>query len=68
MTKTEMSAPIDPNRYLTFNTQHLTLRLDQEDGYLYISDHEQVISVPPNNFHALQEILDACNKLYTVGY
>lgn len=60
-----LSQPIDddPNRYLSWDTKWLKVKMDQVDGYIYITDRDTVISIPPDEASALAQILEIADRV-----
>ena len=60
----EFNKPVDPNRYLEWDNDYMNVRMDQEDGFIYINDGDATISIPPGYADRLATIMEIANRVY----
>ena len=63
--QSELSQPLDndPNRYLEWDTKWLKIKMDQVDGYIYITEGDTVISIPPDDASTLATIMGIVDRI-----
>ena len=63
--RAELSQPLDddPNRWMEWATNHLHVKMDQMDGFIYIKDGDAVISIPADEANALAKVLEVADRI-----
>lgn len=60
----ELSQGADRNRFISWNEKYMSVQMDQEDGFIYISDGDAKISIPPAYADRLATIMEIADRIY----
>lgn len=62
--RAEFNTPADRNRYIEWEDGCVDVKMDQEDGFIYITDGDATISIPPAHADKLAQIMGVADRIY----